>query len=101
MSEIVRETVHSPNVFDSQAGVRGLTSLRENSMIALLLSIAFAQDQCPDTEKTEPGYCGCAYEDIDVNSDSVADSCVHFDAQVDPAATLGVNVTVNLSLIHI
>lgn len=51
-------------------------------------------DSCPATPKDAPGLCGCDFEDVDVNGDLTADSCVHFDANVDPGATLGSNVRV-------
>ena len=48
-----------------------------------------SDDACPtDPNKTEPGYCGCEWVDIDSNSDTTFDACAHSTATVHPSAVL-------------
>lgn len=49
-------------------------------------------DGCPDSAKVSPGNCGCDYQDVEV-IDGFA--CVHPDAIVDRAATLGRDVQID------
>ena len=53
-----------------------------------LILIPTMDDMCPtDPNKTEPGFCGCDWIDLDIDGANGPDSCVHREAVIDSNAT--------------
>ena len=52
-------------------------------------------DMCPsDPNKTEEGYCGCDWIDLDIDGANGAETCVHSTALVDGSATIGLGAVI-------
>ena len=52
-------------------------------------------DQCPsDPNKTEPGFCGCDWVDLDVDGSGGPETCVSSLASVDSNAVIGLQATI-------